>query len=255
MDYKNINKTAWDNRTVTHVKSKFYDVDGFRAGKSTLNKLELNLLGNVKDKSLLHLQCHFGMDTLSFARLGANVTGVDISSAAIEQGNALKTELDLQAQFICADIYDFAKENKQQFDHVFTSYGVLCWLHDLKTWAQMIKRALKPGGEFHLVEFHPFADVLMGYPYFSDGQALVEQEGTYTENCDGTEHTIMTWAHTLSDVINALIGAGLNIKQVVEYASSPYDCFEDMTQMEDGSYCIMKNDSPIPLLFSIKATL
>ena len=255
MDYKKINQAAWDQRTLTHVKSRFYDVEGFRRGLSSLNKLEKALLGEVQGKSLLHLQCHFGLDSLSFARFGADVTGVDISSEAIKQANQLKEQLEIPAEFICADIYDFAKENRQQFDLIYTSYGVLCWLHDLDEWALMIKRALKPGGEFHLIEFHPFADVIAGYPYFGGGDALIEKEGTYTENCDGTEHTIMTWAHTLGDIINALIKAGLNIRQVEEYETCPYDCFEGMTQVADGAYSVFKNDHPIPLLFNIKATL
>ena len=253
LDYKAINKATWDKRTLTHVKSKFYDVEDFKTGKSTLNKLELAQLGDVNNKSLLHLQCHFGLDTLSFARLGAKVTGVDISSEAIKQANALSRELALDAEFIADDIYDFGENNSKQFDLVFTSYGVLCWLPDLTRWAELIKQSLKPGGEFHLVEFHPIVDLFMGYPYFGDGSGSVDEEGTYTENCDGSTSEIVTWAHTMSDVITSLVSVGLSIELVTESAGSPYDCFDDTEQRDDGLYYVQHREQDLPLIYSIKA--
>ena len=254
LDYKRINKAAWDNRTGTHVKSKFYDVEGFKAGQSSLNQLELSLLGEVSGKSLLHLQCHFGLDSLSLARLGAKVTGVDLSEAAIDQARSLNQTLNLDAEFVCADVYDFGRESNESFDLVYTSYGVLCWLPDLTEWAELIAKALKPGGEFHLVEFHPVADVFMGYPYFGDGEALVEQEGTYTENCDGTESTVVTWGHSLGEIITALVAAGLKLDFLHEFDASPYDCFTHAEQGADGLFRVKHKEQAIPLVFSLKAT-
>jgi len=155
MDYLKTNKDAWNNRTNIHLKSEFYDVTSFKAGKCSLNPIELTQLGNVKGKSLLHLQCHFGQDSLSWARSGAKVTGVDLSSTAIEKAKELNDALQLDATFIESDVYAFGEENEQLFDVVYTSYGVLCWLPDLDRWAQTIYNALKIGGDFHLVECQP----------------------------------------------------------------------------------------------------
>lgn len=253
MDYLNINKEAWNNRTKVHIKSKFYNIEAFKKGECSLNPIELQKLGDVKGKSLLHLQCHFGQDSLSWARLGANVTGVDISSEAINEANALKESLGLDATFIESDVCTFGQKNKQQFDIVFTSYGVLSWLENLNDWAQTIANALKTDGEFHLVEFHPFYDLLSGYSYFPKSTPDIEQEGTYTENCDGTTSTIVTWSHSMSEVITALINAGLRIESFCEYPYSPYNCFEGLEFVPNLGYQMLHKGEQIPLLYSIKA--
>ena len=253
MDYLSINKAAWNKRTKIHVDSKFYDVKTFKDGKSSLNAIELEQVGNVEGKRLLHLQCHFGQDTLSWARRGASVTGVDLSTEAIEQANKLKTALGLHATFIADDIYQFGQRNTEKFDIVFTSYGVLCWLPDLSRWAKTIANSLVKGGEFHLVEFHTFNDLLNGYSYFPRSAPDVEDEGTYTENCDGTKSKVVTWAHSLSEVINALISAGLNIECFKEYPFSPYNCFDDLEYVAERGYQMLHKGQQVPLLYSIKA--
>lgn len=253
MDYLNINKEAWDKRTKIHVGSKFYDVEAFKDGKSSLNTVELEQVGNVKGKKLLHLQCHFGQDTLSWARQGATVTGVDLSTEAIEQANELKSTLGLEATFVVNDIYQFGNENTEKFDIVFTSYGVLCWLPDLNHWAKTIANSLTTNGEFHLVEFHTFNDLLRGYSYFPQSEPDVEDEGTYTENCDGTKSKMVTWAHSLSEVINALISAGLSIDNFKEYPYSPYNCFEGLELVSERGYQMLHKGQQVPLLYSIKA--
>ncbi|WP_068547722.1 class I SAM-dependent methyltransferase [Thalassotalea crassostreae] len=253
MDYININKEAWNKRTKVHVDSKFYDVKAFKNGKSSLNKIELEQLGNVDRKSLLHLQCHFGQDTLSWARLGAKVTGVDLSTAAIAQAKQLNLDLGLDAKFIADDIYNFGAHNSEQFDIVYTSYGVLCWLPDLTRWAQLIEDSLSIGGEFHLVEFHPFNDLLSGYSYFPQVDPDVEEEGTYTENCDGETSTVVTWAHSISEVVNALISVGLNIELFNEYPYSPYDCFEGLKHVPELGFEMISKGQQVPLIYTIKA--
>jgi SAM-dependent methyltransferase len=253
MDYLAINKQAWDKRTRVHVESKFYDVDAFKAGQCSLNPLERALVGDVRGKSLLHLQCHFGLDTLSWARLGASVTGVDLSSDAIEQARSLAETLGLDATFIERDIYKFGQESHIQYDLVFTSYGVLCWLPDLDRWAQIIAASLKEGGEFHMVEFHTFNDLLCGYAYFPQPEPEVEEEGTYTENCDGTTSTMVTWSHSMSEVITALIGAGLVIEHFEESPYSPYDCFTGLNQVPGDGYQLLHKGQQVPLLYAIKA--
>jgi len=253
MDYININKEAWNNRTKVHVDSKFYDMAAFKKGNSSLNAIELEQVGNVEGKKLLHLQCHFGQDTLSWARLGATVTGVDLSTEAIEQANELKSELGIEATFVANDIYQFGNENTEKFDIVFTSYGVLCWLPDLNLWAETIARSLTTGGEFHLVEFHTFNDLLAGYSYFPRAEPDIEEEGTYTENCDGTTSQVVTWAHSLSEVINVLITAGLSIECFNEHPYSPYNCFEGLEFVAKHGYQMLHKEQQVPLLYSIKA--
>lgn len=253
MDYKAINKKAWDKRTQVHIESKFYDVDAFLSGDSTLNAVELDQVGDVQGKSLLHLQCHFGQDTLSWARLGANVTGVDLSSASIEQANKMANKIGVEAEFICADIYSFGESNRKQYDIVYTSYGVLCWLPDLDLWAKTVALSLKKGGQFNLVEFHPFNDLLSGYSYFPTKTPDVEDEGTYTENCTGEKSKMITWAHSLSEVTQSLIDAGLTISEFQEYPFSPYNCFEGLEIVDGKGYHLLFKGQQTPILYSIKA--
>ncbi|WP_394133001.1 class I SAM-dependent methyltransferase [Shewanella maritima] len=256
-DYLAINQQGWDSRVSTHVESRFYDVVGFKAGNSSLNGIELELLGDVTAKRMLHLQCHFGLDSLSWARLGAKVTGVDISPAAIAQAESLNIECQLDADFICSDVYQSVSFAKAEYDIAFTSYGALCWLPSMEQWAQTVAAHLKPGGIVYLVEFHPLHDVFDGYPYFHQQQPDIDVEGTYTENCDGSEVTLMTWAHPVSDVINALINAGLEIMAFNEYDYSPYPCFEGLVAKNHSNgqevYQYFHQQQAVPLTYSIKA--
>lgn len=253
MDYLNINKATWDKRTDIHLESSFYDVQSFINGKCSLNPLEKNLLGSVEALDLLHLQCHFGQDTLSLTRLGAKTTGVDLSAKAIDAAKRLSSELCLEANFICDDIIQFGEKNSKQFDIVYTSYGVLCWLPDLSQWAKTISNALKVGGKFVLVEFHPLNDLLAGYDYFEKQSADIEKEGTYTENCDGKESTIVTWSHSVSDVIQALINAGLEIKQYIESPYSPYDCEQNLQHVDGKGFVKHHKGKLIPQIYAIQA--
>lgn len=249
----NTNKSSWNNRVETHFTSKFYDVPGFLAGQSSLNSIELEGLGDVNDKSLLHLQCHFGLDTLSWARLGAAATGVDISDAAIDKANELQQQTQLNAQFVCADVYSYGAQSQQLFDIVYTSYGAICWLPDIKLWAQTVADKLKAGGQFYMAEFHPLIDLLAGYDYFHKPQPDVEQEDTYTENCDGSKHEFAVWTHTMADVISALIDAGLSIEKIKEYDHSPYNCFEGMLEKQPGKFYLEHKNHHVPMVYSISA--
>ena len=253
MDYIKVNKESWNKRTEVHVDSKFYDVEGFLKGKNALKEIELTEMGNVEGKTFLHLQCHFGLDSLSWARLGAQVTGVDLSSTAIDKAKYLAEKTGLDANFICSDLYNFGEISKEQYDVVFTSYGALCWLPDLEKWAELVARNLKPGGTFYIAEFHPFYDIFSGYSYFHCPEPDVEEEeGTYTENDKGETSTLITWAHPISEVITALIGAGIQITQFSEYPFSSYNCFEGMTEGEEGKFYLKSKGQDIPLVYTIK---
>ena len=186
-DYLEINRKSWNSRVDVHLKSDFYDVKGFLEGESSLNDIELDLLGDIKGKSILHLQCHFGQDTISLGRLGANVTGVDLSDKAIDNAKILAKKANVNATFICCDIYDLPTYLNEQFDIVFTSYGVIGWLPDMGKWAKIISNYLKPNGKFIFVEFHPILWVFdddfkrIEYNYFNSGAIREIQDGTYTD--------------------------------------------------------------------------
>ncbi|MGB0894326.1 MAG: class I SAM-dependent methyltransferase [Parashewanella sp.] len=255
MDYLQINRDTWNKRTAVHVKSDFYDVDGFLGGRNVLNPIELSEIGDVTDKSLLHLQCHFGLDTLSWARLGAQVTGVDLSDSAIKAARDLQQKSNiLNAEFICSDVYQFGENSKTEFDIVFTSYGVICWLPCLDKWAQVIANSLKSGGMFYIAEFHPVYDIVSGYSYFSSDEPDIEEEQTYTENSGTETSKVVLWPHPISEVLNALIKAGIRINSFNEYPYSPYNCFDGLEEKEQGKFYLKHNDQNVPLIYSIKGT-
>ena len=254
MDYIDLNRSAWNKRTGIHFVSERYDVDGFLKGGSSLKEIEISEVGDVLGKTLLHLQCHFGLDTLSWARKGAEVTGVDLSPESIEKANELKAKASLQADFICSDVYDYEYIATPKYDIVFASYGVLNWLPDINGWARIVAKSLKVGGHLHLVEFHPAEGLYSGDSYFSHDEPDINEGGTYTENCDGETVEMATWSHPLSEVINALIGNGIAIDHLNEFPFSPYDCSEDLEEKEKGRFYVKDPKLSIPLLYSIMGT-
>jgi SAM-dependent methyltransferase len=260
------NRERWDELTHVHARSAFYDVAGFKAGRLTLTAIEREELGDVSGRSLLHLQCHFGLDTLSWARLGARVTGVDFSKDAIALARSLSEELGIQARFICADVYDLPDVLSDRFDVVFTSFGVLAWLPDLPRWAAVIAHFLRPGGTFYMAEIHPFAmvfddeegvtDLRVAYPYFHLPEPTrFEVENTYADPEAKLTHTVAyEWSHSLADVVNALIGAGLCIEFLHEFPWSTYQTFPFLQRGVDGLWRLAEQQPPIPLTFSLRAS-
>lgn len=230
-DYLEINRKSWNSRVDVHLKSDFYDVKGFLKGESSLNDIELDLLGDIKGKSILHLQCHFGQDTISLGRLGANVTGVDLSDKAIDNAKILAKKANVNATFICCDIYDLPAYLNEQFDIVFTSYGVIGWLPDMNKWAEIISNYLKPNGKFIFVEFHPIVCMFdenfkrIEYNYFNSGAIREIQDGTYTDGEKDLLLECVMWNHSLSEVINNLIQSGLTISSFDEFDFHPIIVF------------------------------
>lgn len=255
------NRSLWNGWTRLHEESAFYDLEGFKAGRSSLKPVELEELGEVAGKTLLHLQCHFGMDTLSWARLGARVTGVDFSADAITLARSLSAELNLPANFICSSLYDLPQALEGEFDIIFTSYGVLSWLPDLDGWAEIVARYLKRGGTFYIVEFHPFAEMLdddgttFKYAYFHTPEPIeLQAQGSYAEpNADFT-HAEYNWAHSLSDVINAVLRAGLRLKFVHEFPFSSYQLWPSLEEIEPDKFQLKNAGLTPPLMFSLRAT-
>jgi len=262
-EYLEKNKELWNELTSIHAGSEFYDLENFKRGKCSLNTIELEEMGDVSDKSLLHLQCHFGMDTLSWARLGAKVTGVDFSDKAIALARSLSEELGIKADFICCNIYDLPQNLDGQFDIVFTSYGVLCWLPDLERWAEVITVFLKPGGTFYIVNGHPFClvfddsagttELKASHTYFPNPEPVkFEKTGDYAVSSTLLDNPSYEWTHSLGEIITALATAGLRIEYLHEF---PVCCYQALPFMErdEKEWWRLPGDK-IPLLFSIKAT-
>lgn len=260
-----VDRENWDRLAPLHAQSSFYNVAGFKAGRITLQPLEREEVGDVAGKSLLHLQCHFGMDTLSWARLGAEVTGVDYAPQAIEIARQLAREAGLQAEFVCASIYELPERLARTFDIVFTSYGVLCWLPDLPAWGRVIAHFLKPGGVFYIADGHPLANIFynepdatdlhIAYPYFHqdepDGFAC---NGSYATD-PGVElhHTSYEWSHSLGEIVNALLDAGLQIQFLHEFPFGFYQHHPLMVRGDDGNWRFPEHQESVPLIFSIRA--
>ncbi len=259
-NYLDINKDAWNKRTPIHIKSAFYNLENWIKGECSLNSIELNLLEQVKNKCILHLQCHFGQDTLSLSRLGAKCTGIDFSTEAINKANELNTQLNLDANFICTDVYSCLDKLDEKFDIVYTSYGTIGWLPDINKWAKIISQALKPNGKLVFVEFHPFIWTMdsnlskIEYSYFNSSAIIEESSGTYTDNNAEISYKEVSWNHGLAEVFQALKKAGLEIKDFNEYNYSPYNCFQNLTEVEKGKFQFTSYKGMIPMVYSLEAT-
>ncbi len=258
-NYLQVNRDAWNQRTELHIKSEFYGLDAFIKGKSSLNNIELGLLGDVKGQSILHLQCHFGQDSLSLARLGAQVTGVDLSDQAIVQAQLLADELQSDARFICCDVYELPQQLQEQFDVVFTSYGTIGWLPDLDRWAQTIAHFLKPGGKLVFVEFHPvvwmFDNNFQGiaYRYFKSEPIVETETGSYADPNAKVQLTSVTWNHGLGEVMGSLLRQQLQITHFEEFDYSPYNCFQGSEEFAAGKFRIAHLGDKIPMVYALVA--
>lgn len=258
IDYFETNRKTWNEKTPVHFESDFYDKHAFAKAKNSLMKYELEALPDVSNKSLLHLQCHFGQDSLSWVHKGATVTGVDISDVAIAKAKELSKELELPAQFIQCNVLDTSQFVDDYFDIVFTSYGVIGWLPDLKPWAQMIAERLNSGGTFYMVEFHPILwmyDYTDGVPilkyHYNQSEAIYEEyAGTYAAPNATMVSKEYGWNHSLSDVIQSLLDAGLELQLFQEHDGSPYNVFPDMLEGNDGLYYL--KDGLFPTVFELK---
>ncbi|MBZ4188984.1 class I SAM-dependent methyltransferase [Niabella beijingensis] len=258
-DYIAVNRASWNNKVRFHLESDFYDVAGFLKGASSLHSIELNLLGDIEGKRILHLQCHFGQDTISLARMGARVTGIDLSDKAIDAAKELTQKTTTAADFICCDLYELPQHLNETFDIVFTSYGTIGWLPDLDKWAAVISRFLKPAGTFVFAEFHPvvwmFDDDFknIGYSYFNTGAITETYEGTYADRNANLSQSYVMWNHGLGEVMNSLIRNGLEITRFEEFDYSPHNCFQDTVEIAPKKYGIRHLVNKIPMVYALTA--
>ena len=261
--YFETNLKRWNELVDINAKSKFYDLKGFKSGKTSLLSIELEELGDVSGKTLLHLQCHFGMDTLSWARLGAEVTGVDFSDKAIALARELSKELNIPTRFINANLYDVPNVLNEKFDIVFTSYGTICWLSDIGKWAKIISDCLKPSGVFYIIDGHPFGSLIddkqepfrVGFNYFFERKPLFFDEGgAYADpSADLENQASYQWDHPMSEIINALLNSGLELEFLHEFPFTFHNIHPDMKRREDGYWEFTNLEFSVPMMFSIKA--
>lgn len=258
-NYLEINKNSWNAKVEPHLKSDFYFVEEFLKGRTSLNSIELELLGDVKDKTILHLLCHFGQDSISLSRMGAKVIGIDLSDKAIDAAKELAQKAGTDTQFICTDLYNLPNVLDQKFDIVFTSYGTIGWLPDLNKWSKIISQFLKPGGKFIIAEFHPvvwmFDDDFEGvkYNYFNEKPIIETYEGTYADQSADIVQDYVMWNHSLAEVLQNLIKNNIKIEKFKEFDWSPYPCFKHVEEFEIGKWRIPQFKNKIPLVFAIEA--
>jgi SAM-dependent methyltransferase len=261
------NEALWDAWTALHAAGTFYDLEGFKAGGIRISPYEIEMIGDVAGKSLLHLQCHFGIDTLSWARLGARVTGADLSPAAVELATALAEELGFpDARFVRSNVYDLPSTLDGEFDIVYTSRGVLGWLPDIAGWARVVAHFLAPGGTFFITEIHPVVqafenegvapgELRLSYPYWEHVEPLTfEVKGSYADPTadlgDLVEHG---WGHGLGEIVSALIDAGLRIETLVEHPFLDWKV-DFLTEAPDGNWVLPPAaGGELPLMFSLRA--
>lgn len=262
------NRALWDEWTKIHIGGDFYDVDGFRQQRpgrqNRVHAYELEEIGDVRDLDVLHLQCHFGLDTLSLARLGARVTGVDFSPEAIAQARQLADEVGLDATFVCSNVYDVREHVDGAFDLVYTSRGVLGWLPDIETWAEIVAHYVKPGGLFYLSEIHPIAQVwdesspgrfVLKHDYWTGDVMSFPTQGSYA---DPTAHIETThehaWNHGLGEIVTALARAGLRLESLREHPWVEWP-FEGLVEDDQGRWRLPESqEGSLPFWFTLLAS-
>jgi SAM-dependent methyltransferase len=262
------NNALWDEWTKIHESSAFYDLEGFKRGGIRLSTYELDEIGPVEGLDLLHLQCHFGIDTLSWARLGARVTGADFSQAAVDLATSISVEIGQpDARFVRSTINDLPQVLEGDFDLVYTSRGVLGWLPDVKLWAQVVAHFVRPGGRFYITEIHPIAqafenegvaagELVLRYPYWEHAQPLsFPVKGSYADE-DAAVVTEMEhgWDHGLGEIVTALIEAGLRIESLREYPFCEWK-LDFLVEGDDGRWRLPPSvEGELPVFFSILAS-
>jgi SAM-dependent methyltransferase len=258
------NRDYWDGEVDLNQKS--WDIDGFLRDPAELTRIvaaDREVLGDVQGKSLIHLQCHFGLDTLAWSRLGADVTGVDFSPRAIATAIDLAKRAGVLARFVEADLYETPEAVQESFDLVYTSGGVLCWLPDIKCWAEVISRLLKPGGIFYIREAHPVLwslederedeQLAIGLPYFETSEPKRWDAAPAWEERRTAPPPHYVWQHGLGEIVSALIEAGLTIQFLKEHTTCLWQALHFMVQDEDGWWRLPDRPERLPLMYSIRA--
>jgi SAM-dependent methyltransferase len=258
-----LNRAHWDEIAPVHMKA-YKEVALLRQGEEVLDDIELQEVGPVEGKSLLHLQCHIGSDTLAWARHGATVTGVDFSLESITCARSLAAELELPATFVHSNIYDLRDVHDGAYDVVYTGKGALCWLRDLPEWGRLIAHYLKPGGIFYLMESHPIlnaldpneaGDLVFTYPYFHKPAPMEWAPGDpdYADSKYIPTHGAAEWEWSVSDIIHAVMDAGLHLELVHEHETLFFQRFPGMTPENGLRFRLPAYEGKLPLLLTLRA--
>lgn len=272
------NLRLWNEWTKIHEASEFYDLESFRRGDTKRRPFEAapgvrirdfeveELGGDVRGLDLLHLQCHFGIDTLSWARLGANVTGIDFSPNAIDLARSLAAELGTDARFIVSTIHELERNLDGDFDIVYTSRGALWWLPDMTEWARIAASFVRPGGRLYVTEFHPILQTLDGtnglqdarikHPYFPRGPMTYPVTGSYADpHAQMEAQTEHGWQHSLGEIVTAIAEAGLRIEFLHEFGWVDHQYIALLEQGDDGRWRLPASvEGELPLMYSLLAT-
>ena len=266
--YLGANRDLWDFWTELHttVSEEYLEAMAqVRAGGVTLDDVVLSEVGDVAGRSLLHLQCHVGLDTLSWARMGAEATGVDFSEKSITVAQCLSRELGLDAKFICSDVYDLSEVLDGRYDIVFASDGVWPWLPDLNRWAEVVAGCLKPGGVFYMRDIHPIRRVLKpprddatGTPveigYVAQPEPVrFEERGSYSVPEHDSVHTAYYWQHGLGEIVTALCAAGLRLEFLHEFSKTERNVYAFIRPASGRLEAHLRHNVMIPRQFSIRA--
>lgn len=264
--YQEANRDRWDEKVPFHLTAtSFYDIPGFIGGGIALPSLEVQELGDVKGKTLLHLQCHIGLDTLSWARLGAEVTGIDFSGPAVAAAEQLSLDSGVPGRFVLAELYESPDILKERFDIVYTGVGALCWLPNIRDWAGVVSAFLNPAGVFYMLEFHPVlwalddergdAELVLKYPYFEAADPnRWDDPADYANPAARLQHSVSyEWNHSLGEIVTALVEAGLIIEFVNEHQFSNVANLPGMVQGSDGWWRLQNRPERLPLMYSLKA--
>jgi SAM-dependent methyltransferase len=249
-DFRSVNRATWDERAPAHAASPDYGFDRFATDPAFLSdvvRFDLPRLGDVAGLRGAHLQCHIGTDTVSLSRLGARMTGLDFSAAALAEARRLALLAGADVDFVEGDVFDaVARLGTGRFDLVFTGVGALCWLPDVRRWAQVVADLLEPGGRLFLREGHPMlwalADVredgllVVEHPYFEREEPTVwDEPGTYVETDATFAHNLThEWNHGLGEIVTALHHAGLQLTMLVEHDSVPWEALPGHMERLDG---------------------
>ncbi len=262
--FGSVNRDYWDGEVDLNLAS--WDIEAFLGDAARLTRIvaaDREALGDVQGKSLIHLQCHFGLDTLAWGRLGAKVTGVDFSPRAIATAIDLARRDGASARFVEADLYETPQAVPERFDVVYTSGGVLCWLADIRGWAEVVSRLLKPGGVFYIREAHPVlwslederADeqLVIGLPYFEMPEPKHWPGAPAWDQERAAARPHYVWQHGLGEIVSSLIEAGLTVQFVKEHRTCLWRALPFMVQDQDGWWRLPDRPERLPLMYSIRA--
>ena len=261
------NRRSWDERAGVHVASSFYGVERYVEDPTFLSEVvrhDQPALGDVASRSMLHLQCHIGTDTLSWARLGADVTGLDFSPEALRIARDLAARAGQSIDFVEGNVLDAPSLVGRRFDVVYASIGVLCWIPSVRDWAQAAAGCLEPGGTLYLRDGHPFLstfewerddDLLVcSEPYFeSAGPLRYDDPATYTDGPTLEASETVEWAHGVGEIVNAFVDAGLVIERLDEHTTLPWQAFPWMVPVSDDEFGLPEGRHPVPMTLAVTA--